>query len=136
MDPSQHSLGWYVCRNHGSRFFSNFVQTHYFSLLPVSGPVFAACLLTSYSINYLLYYLQHKVQIVEAIWWEPETRSVCVEVYNWLKLWNIEGKHYFDQDKPNVIKIPQKYLSPTLYGPKETKMGLEFDFAQVNPGHK
>ena len=89
-------------------------------------------MLTSYSINYLLYYLQHKVQIVEAIWWEPETRSVCVEIYNWLKLWNIEGKHYFDQDKPNVIKIPQKYLSPTLYGPKETKMGLEFDFAQVN----
>ena len=68
---------------------------------------------------------------MEAIWWEPETRSVCVEIYNWLKLWNIEGKHYFDQDKPNVIKIPQKYLSPTLYGPKETKMGLEFDFAQV-----
>ena len=93
-------------------------------------------MLTSYSINYLLYYLQHKVQIVEAIWWEPETRSVCVEIYNWLKLWNIEGKHYFDHDKPNVIKIPQKYLSPTLYGPKETKMGLEFDFAQVNPGHK
>jgi len=81
------------------------------SLLPVSGPVFAACLLTSYSINYLLYYLQHKVQIVEAIWWEPETRSVCVEIYNWLKLWNIEGKHYFDQDKPNVIKIPQKFIA-------------------------
>ena len=99
--------------------------------MPVSAPVFAACLLTSYSINYLLYYLQHKVQIVEAIWWEPETRSVCVEIYNWLKIWNVEGKAYFDQDKPNVIKIPQKYLSATLYGPKQTTMGLEFDFAQV-----
>ena len=98
----------------------------------MSGPVFAVCLFTSYFINCILYYVQNKVQIVEAIWWEPESRSVCVEMYNWFKLWNVEGKPYFDHDKPNVIKIPQKYLSPTLYGPKPTKIGMEFDFAQVN----
>ena len=104
------------------------------TLMPVSVPVYIACYTGSMALNGIFYYVQYVNRIVSSISWEEESRSVCVELYCWLKMYNW-AKYYdykWNGDYPTVIKIPQKYLSPDLYGPEENRFGVQFDFCHVS----
>ena len=104
-------------------------------LMPISVSAYITCYALSMSISGLFYYFQYVNRIVTAIHWEHETRSVCIELYCWLRMWNIAQVYDANMytDHPVVIKIPQKYLDRELYGPIENKLGFQFDFCHVSP---
>ena len=85
-------------------------------------------------VNLGLYYLQNVNRLVYAVWFEPETFSVCIELYNWFKLFNLENNAFgTNNDITRVIKIPYKFLSPDKYGPeKRSDSVYQFDFCHVS----
>ena len=100
-------------------------------ILPLEPTVFCASLCISFSMSAMLYYFQYSKPIVQAIWFEPSTRTVCVELVNFFKIFNLENRAYTTGDYPTVIKIPQKFCSAEFKHSVKAR-SIEFDLAMVS----
>merc|ERR1712241_1027245 len=86
-------------------------------------------------INGMLFYLQNYNRLVKAVWFEPESMAVCVELHNWFAMFNWQRNFYgSNNDIARVIKIPYKFLSSSLYGPEQRGRLFKFDFAHTETG--
>ena len=83
-------------------------------------------------INCIFFYLQNYNRLVKAVWFEPDSYSVCVELHNWFQMWNVEKNFFQKNDDAKVIKLPFKFLSPDKYGPEKAGSFYQFDFAHVS----
>jgi len=85
-------------------------------------------------VNGIFFYIQNYNRLVKAVWFEPSSYSVCVELHNWFHMFNIEKNFFLRNDDAKVIKIPFKFLSPDLYGPEEKLGAVQFDFSHPDTG--
>lgn len=101
------------------------------AVLPFEPTLFFASFSISMAMSAMLYYFQYQKPIVQAIWFEPASRTVCVELVNFFRVFNLENRHYVSGDFPSVIKIPQKFCSSEFV--HKVKSGaIEFDLALVS----
>ena len=101
------------------------------AVLTMDPILFASLWVLTHSIAGLMYYFQYVNQIVKAIWWEPDTRTVCVELMNFMEMFNLENRAFKARNSPTVIKLPQKFCSHQ-YDVEVKKGYIQFDLATVS----
>jgi len=103
------------------------------AILPVAPVLYVSGWLATHVIAAVMYYFQYVNPIVKALWWEPDTRTLCVELVNFMAWRNLEKRVIRTRDEPTLIKIPQKFCS-SKYTVDERDSFIQFDLAHDDTG--